>query len=96
MNDIRARHRVLHGSDPFAALRIDAAELRRRLREVLLNLALRLRERYALVSLREEQLARVLASEPLEPIDAIAAPERVEELARPPRRAARTLLKRRP
>ena len=60
-NDIRARHRVLHGSDPFATLRINAAELRRRLREVLLNLALRLRERYALVSLREEQLARVLA-----------------------------------
>ena len=60
-NDIRARHRVLYGADPFATLRIDAAELRRRLREVLLNLAIRLRERYALVSLREEQLAGVLA-----------------------------------
>ena len=50
-NDIRARHRVLHGSDPFATLRINAAELRRRLREVLLNLALRLRERYAVALL---------------------------------------------
>ena len=60
-NDIRGRHRVLYGSDPVQALRIDAAELRRRLREVLLNLAIRLRERYVLISLREEQLARVLA-----------------------------------
>jgi len=60
-NDIRARHRVLHGSDPVQALPIDEAELRRRLREVLLNLAIRLRERYVLVSLREEQLPRVLA-----------------------------------
>ena len=41
------------------------------------------------------QLARVLASEPLEAIDAIAAPERMEELVAPPRRAPRTLLKRR-
>lgn len=60
-NDIRARHRVLYGSDPVQALHIDDAELRRQLREVLLNLAIRLRERYALVSLREEQLARVIA-----------------------------------
>lgn len=60
-NDIRARHRLLHGADPFSALRIDAAELRRQLREVLLNLAIRLRERYALISLCDEQLARVLA-----------------------------------
>lgn len=60
-NDIRSRHRVLYGSDPVQALQIDEAELRRRLREVLLNLAIRLRERYVLISLREEQLARVLA-----------------------------------
>ena len=60
-NDICNRHRVLHGNDPVAGLRIDESELRRRLREVLLNLAIRLRERYALISLREEQLVRVIA-----------------------------------
>lgn len=61
LNDIRSRHRLLYGSDPVQSLSIDPLELRRRLREVLLNLSIRLRERYALVSLREEQLARVLA-----------------------------------
>jgi len=60
-NDIRDRHRVLHGSDPVATLSIDEAELRRQLREMLLNLAIRLRQRYALTSLREEQLVRVIA-----------------------------------
>jgi predicted nucleotidyltransferase len=60
-NDICNRHRVLYGNDPLPGLQIDAGELRRRLREVLLNLAIRLRERYALVSLREEQLVRVIA-----------------------------------
>lgn len=60
-NDIRRRHRVLHGSDPVQALVIDEGELRRRLREVLLNLAVRLRERYALVSMREEQLSKVMS-----------------------------------
>jgi predicted nucleotidyltransferase len=60
-NDICNRHRVLYGNDPLVGLQIDAGELRRRLREVLLNLAIRLRERYALVSLREEQLVRVIA-----------------------------------
>lgn len=54
--DIRNRHRVLHGTDPFAALAISDAALRLGLREVLLNLALRLRERYVRLSLREEQL----------------------------------------
>jgi hypothetical protein len=60
-NDIRVRHRMLYGSDPVQALQIDPGELRRGLREVLLNLAIRLRERYTMVSLREEQLPRVLA-----------------------------------
>ena len=60
-NDICNRHRVLFGNDPLIGLKIDEDELRRRLREVLLNLAIRLRERYALVSLREEQLVRVIS-----------------------------------
>lgn len=60
-NDIRSRHRLLYGSNPVQTLPIEPTELRRRLREVLLNLAIRLRERYALISLREEQLAAVVA-----------------------------------
>ena len=60
-NDICNRHRVLFGNDPLIGLTIDEDELGRRLREVLLNLAIRLRERYALVSLREEQLVRVIS-----------------------------------
>ncbi len=72
-NDICNRHRVLYGSDPVRGLPIDEGELRRRLREVLLNLAIRLRERYALVSLREEQLVRVIAE--------VAGPLRASALA---------------
>ena len=59
--DISARHRVLFGTDPFAGLRPPRDSLVRRLKQVLLNLQLRLRERYVLVSLREEQLALVIA-----------------------------------
>lgn len=59
--DIVARHRVLFGSDPFARLDPSREALTRRLKQVLLNLQLRLRERYILLSLREEQLARVIA-----------------------------------
>lgn len=59
--DIAARHRVLFGSDPFANLHAPRPALIRRLKQVLLNLQLRLRERYVLVSLREEQLALVIA-----------------------------------
>jgi hypothetical protein len=59
--DIVARHRVLHGRDPFANLALPRDAVIRRLRQVLLNLQLRLRERYVLLSLREEQLALVIA-----------------------------------
>src|SRR6185436_3140946 len=59
--DIQARHRVLFGSDPFAGLGTPRDALIRRLRQVLLNQQLRLRERYVMLSLREEQLARVIA-----------------------------------
>ena len=59
--DIQARHRVLFGADPFANLGTPRDALVRRLGQVLLNLQLRLRERYVMVSLREEQLARVIA-----------------------------------
>lgn len=59
--DIVARHRILFGHDPFANLNLPRDALIRRLNQVLLNLQLRLRERYVLVSLREEQLALVIA-----------------------------------
>lgn len=60
-NDIRTRHRMLHGTDLLKELVINQDELKRRLREVLLNLAIRLRERYVMVSLREEQLVAVIS-----------------------------------
>jgi hypothetical protein len=60
-SDIQHRHRVLHGSDPFANVTASNAALLRRLNQVLLNLQIRLRERYILLSLREEQLGRVIA-----------------------------------
>jgi predicted nucleotidyltransferase len=41
--DILHRRRVLHGTDPFATLEISDEALRRRVSQVLLNLALRLR-----------------------------------------------------
>jgi predicted nucleotidyltransferase len=59
--DIQARHRVLHGPDLFATLEPTRAAMIIRLRQVLLNFILRTRERYALVSLRDEQLAAVVA-----------------------------------
>lgn len=59
--DIHARHRVLFGEDPFAALKISREAQIAQLKQLLTNLVLRLRERYVLISLREEQMALVLA-----------------------------------
>ncbi len=59
--DILSRRRVLHGPDPFVNLTITPEAIVRRLQQVLLNHILRMRERYALVSLREEQLALIVA-----------------------------------
>lgn len=59
--DIHARHQVLAGSDPFATLVPSRSAMLVRLKQVLLNFILRTRERYALVSLREEQLAQLVA-----------------------------------
>jgi len=59
--DILHRRRVLHGSDPFAALAVPRDAAIARLRQVLLNLTIRLRETYVLRSLREEQLAPIIA-----------------------------------
>jgi predicted nucleotidyltransferase len=59
--DIATRHRVLIGHDPFANINVSRDSLLRRLDQVLLNLQLRLRERYVSLSLREEQLAHFIA-----------------------------------
>ncbi|HXH39555.1 MAG TPA: nucleotidyltransferase domain-containing protein [Thermoanaerobaculia bacterium] len=59
--DIRRRHVVLYGDDPFASLDIPRADLVRRVQQVLLNLTIRLREMYVQRSLREEQAAVTLA-----------------------------------
>jgi predicted nucleotidyltransferase len=59
--DIAVRHRVLAGRDVMAALRPTRQAMRHRLQQILLNFTLRTRERYALQSLREEQVPRLLA-----------------------------------
>ncbi|HKA40558.1 MAG TPA: nucleotidyltransferase domain-containing protein [Burkholderiales bacterium] len=60
-SDIRARHKVLAGKDPFTELAPSRNAMLVRLRQILLNFILRTRERYALASLREEQLAKLVA-----------------------------------
>ena len=59
--DVRRRHRVLWGEDPFARLAVPRAALAARTNQVLLNLALRLRAQYVERSLHEEQLVSVVA-----------------------------------
>jgi predicted nucleotidyltransferase len=70
--DILSRHQVLFGEDFFNSLVLPREVTLQRLRQVILNLNLRLRERYAMVSLREEQLATVIA-ETAGPVRACAA-----------------------
>ena len=59
--DIIHRHRVLYGSDPFSGLSVSRDASVFRLKQVLLNLRLRLRNLYVLRGLNEEQLALVAA-----------------------------------
>ena len=59
--DIRERHKVLAGPDPFASLAPSRGAMLVRLKQILLNFVLRTRERYAMTSLREEQLAPLVA-----------------------------------
>jgi hypothetical protein len=59
--DIRARHKVLCGKDVAAGLTPSRAAMLHRVRQILLNFILRTRERYALVSLRDEQLSPLVA-----------------------------------
>jgi predicted nucleotidyltransferase len=59
--DVQHRRRVLHGSDPFAGLSVSSTALAQRLKQVLLNLILRLRHAYATRAAREEQLPALIA-----------------------------------
>jgi predicted nucleotidyltransferase len=59
-DDVRRRRRVLWGRDPFATLTVSREALRRRIDQVLLNLALRLRAAYV-ESVGEERLALLVA-----------------------------------
>jgi len=60
-DDMSRRRRVLFGDDVLAGLDASRESKRRRLCQVLLNLALRLRQQYAALSLQEEQLASRVA-----------------------------------
>jgi len=60
-SDILSRRRVLFGPDPFASCDISTTSLLHRTQQVLLNLVLRMRERYVLVSHREEQISFIIA-----------------------------------
>lgn len=60
-DDIARRRRVLYGDDVISGLERSRMARRQRLNQVLLNLSLRLRERYVVLSLREEQLVAVIA-----------------------------------
>jgi hypothetical protein len=60
-SDIARRHKVLFGSDPFTQLELSVEARKQRLRQVLLNLRIRMRERYVITSLREEQLPLIIS-----------------------------------
>ena len=60
-DDVRRRRRVLWGRDPFAGLTVSREALRRRVEQVLLNLALRMRAAYVERSLDEDRLAVIVA-----------------------------------
>ena len=70
--DVTRRHRVLFGSDPFEGLTIPRHATIVRVRQVLLNLVLRLRASYALDRDREERLTIVIA-DTIGPLRASAA-----------------------
>jgi predicted nucleotidyltransferase len=59
--DVARRRRVLFGSDPFAGRAPSREAQIQRLRQVSLNLVVRMRQRYLLTSLREEQAVRAIA-----------------------------------
>ena len=70
--DMRSRHRVLYGDDPFEGMAATRQNEILDLRQKLLNLVLRLRASYVLAGLREEQLA-LEAAEAAGPLRSCAA-----------------------
>lgn len=70
--DIGRRRRVLVGEDPFAGRAPSRDAVRRRIRQTLLNLELRLRERFTRAGQDESRLALVVA-DAAGPLRAIAA-----------------------
>ena len=70
--DIARRHFVLFGRDVLQSFQPSRPALVRRTEQLLINLILRLRERYVMVSLQEEQLAVVVA-EAASPLRSAAA-----------------------
>lgn len=59
--DILRRHHTIWGSDPFAGLSVSREEEIRKTQQVLLNLTLRLRERYALLASQPDRLTQAIA-----------------------------------
>jgi len=90
--DIVRRHRILWGDDLLGGLVISRVAQVQRLKQVVLNTLLRLRERYAMVSLREEHLALTIA-DTAGPLRSAAASllELEGTPAKPPREALRTI-----
>ncbi len=71
-DDLLRRNRVLFGEDLLSRIAPSREARVQRLRQVLLNLSLRLRERYASLSLRDEQLVEVV-TDVVSPMRAAAA-----------------------
>jgi len=92
--DIERRHVVLYGDDVVSRIEVPRAALVRRVRQVLFNLSIRLRELYVERSLREEQCAMTVA-ETAGPLRTSAAS--ILELERgatpPPKEALQTLVR---
>jgi hypothetical protein len=80
-SDVHRRHRVLYGSDPFANVSIPRPAVIFRLKQVLLNLTLRLREGYVARGSTPERLSALIA-ESAGPLRSCAATLR--ELSREP------------
>jgi hypothetical protein len=95
--DIARRRHLIFGRDVFAGFHPSREALIRQGEQVLLNLVMRLRERYAMVSLREEQLATVVA-EAVSPLRAAAAAlcELEGRSASTPKEALKTLIAQQP
>jgi hypothetical protein len=86
--DIVRRHRVLHGSDPFADLTIARDRLVARLLQVLLNLRLRLRSAYVTRTFDDQLVMAIVHS--ASPLRSAAATLRTEGRPRVSARDARS------